>query len=243
MMLKPGMNLPAMAREVRRSVSKLAKTVSHEQTPAYYDAMFGDFYFTGNVIINQPGTSAQITTQTTSEKGQYERDFWKAVEASPSQEMYQAYLTQYPDGNFSLIAKIKLKQIQSNAPTPAAPTAKKKRTVKGVTQTESGLKYSVIESGNKDSGTPSSTDTVVVHYRGTLIDGTEFDSSYARGRPSTFSLNRVIPGWIEVLQLMRPGDKWSVVIPPELAYGELGAEPVIGPQATLIFEIKLLEIK
>jgi FKBP-type peptidyl-prolyl cis-trans isomerase FklB len=115
--------------------------------------------------------------------------------------------------------------------------------LEGVVETESGLQYSIIESGDQSSEQPTSEDTVVVHYRGTLIDGTEFDSSYTRGEPTTFPLNGIIPGWIEVLQLMRPGDKWSVVIPPELAYGERGAGGQIGPQETLVFEIELLEIK
>lgn len=117
------------------------------------------------------------------------------------------------------------------------------RALEGVVETESGVQYSVIESGDQGGELPTDQDTVVVHYRGTLIDGTEFDSSYARGEPATFPLNGIIPGWIEVLQLMRPGDKWSVVIPPELAYGERGAGAQIGPQETLVFEIELLEIK
>lgn len=90
---------------------------------------------------------------------------------------------------------------------------------------------------------PGPDDTVVVHYRGTLIDGTEFDSSHSRGVPATFPLSGIIPGWKEILQLMRPGDKWNVVIPPELAYGERGAGANIGPNETLIFEIELLEVK
>ncbi len=117
------------------------------------------------------------------------------------------------------------------------------RAKEGVIETASGLQYSVMESGDQNGKTPTSEDTVVVHYKGTLIDGTEFDSSYARGEPTTFPLNGIIPGWSEVLQLMRPGDKWSVVIPPELAYGERGAGGKIGPQETLVFEIELVEVK
>jgi len=113
----------------------------------------------------------------------------------------------------------------------------------GVTVTDSGLQYSVIESGDESAATPTGDDTVVVHYRGTLIDGTEFDSSYSRGVPATFPLNGIIPGWSEVLQLMRPGDKWEVVIPAALGYGERGAGAQIGPNETLVFEIELLEVK
>ena len=117
------------------------------------------------------------------------------------------------------------------------------RQKEGVTETESGLQYAVLDSGDESGSMPGPDDTVVVHYRGTLIDGTEFDSSYSRGVPATFPLNGIIPGWKEVLQLMRPGDKWSVVIPPELAYGERGAGAQIGPNETLVFEIELLEVK
>ena len=84
---------------------------------------------------------------------------------------------------------------------------------------------------------------MVTHYRGTLIDGTEFDSSYARGRPATFPVTGVIRGWTEALQLMKVGAKWKLFIPPELAYGARGSGNSIGPHATLIFEIELLEIK
>ena len=90
---------------------------------------------------------------------------------------------------------------------------------------------------------PTANSRVVVHYRGTLIDGTEFDSSYARGEPIELNLNQVIKGWQEALQLMAIGSKWQIVIPSELAYGKRGAGRVIGPNATLIFDIELLSIK
>jgi FKBP-type peptidyl-prolyl cis-trans isomerase FklB len=111
----------------------------------------------------------------------------------------------------------------------------------GVRETESGILYRVLTPGT--GGQPKIDDTVVVHYRGTLIDGTEFDSSIRRGQPATFSLGGIIPGWQEALQLMREGARWEVVIPPELAYGETGAGGAIGPQETLIFEIELIEVK
>lgn len=111
----------------------------------------------------------------------------------------------------------------------------------GVTVTNSGLQYEVLSRGSGPF--PGSDDVVEVHYRGTLIDGTEFDSSYGRAETVTFGVSQVIPGWTEALQLMPVGSKWRVVIPPELAYGADGAGDVIGPNELLIFEIELLSIK
>ena len=111
----------------------------------------------------------------------------------------------------------------------------------GVVGTASGLQYRVIETGEGRS--PGPADTVVVHYVGQLIDGTEFDSSRGRGTPATFSLGGIIPGWQEALQLMREGDIWEVVIPSELAYGAQGAGASIGPNETLVFEIELISVK
>lgn len=110
----------------------------------------------------------------------------------------------------------------------------------GVQTTTSGLQYKVLTEG--DGAKPSATDRVTVHYRGTLLDGTEFDSSYKRGQPATFALNGVIKGWTEGLQLMKMGSKYEFVIPPELAYGKRGTGGQIGPDATLIFEVELLDI-
>ena len=114
-------------------------------------------------------------------------------------------------------------------------------TKEGVITTASGLQYLVMEEG--DGPMPGLEDRVSVHYRGTLLDGTEFDSSYGRGQPATFPLNGVIPGWTEALQLMKVGAKHKLFIPSDLAYGERGAGGTIGPNATLIFEVELLEIE
>lgn len=111
----------------------------------------------------------------------------------------------------------------------------------GVKTTASGLQYKVLKEGSGPS--PKETDTVVVHYKGTLLDGTEFDSSYKRNEPASFQVNRVVKGWIEALQLMKPGAKYQLFIPAALAYGERGAGQLIGPNATLIFEVELVSIK
>jgi len=110
----------------------------------------------------------------------------------------------------------------------------------GVTTTESGLQYEVITQG--DGAKPKATDKVTVNYRGTLIDGTEFDSSYKRGKPITFPLNGVIKGWTEGVQLMSVGSKYKFVLPADLAYGSRGAGPKIGPDSALVFEVELLGI-
>ena len=110
----------------------------------------------------------------------------------------------------------------------------------GVKTTDSGLQYKSLVSG--DGETPKASNSVTVHYKGTLTDGTVFDSSYERGEPATFPVGGVISGWTEVLQLMNVGDKFEVTIPSDLAYGPAGSGPVIGPDAVLVFEVELLAI-
>lgn len=114
----------------------------------------------------------------------------------------------------------------------------------GVMVTESGLQYEVLTEGDEGGKQPAADDIVEVHYEGTLVDGTVFDSSVERGEPAVFPLNRVIPGWTEGVQLMSVGDKYRFVIPPELAYGdrEVGGG-TIPPKSTLIFEVELLDVK
>jgi FKBP-type peptidyl-prolyl cis-trans isomerase len=111
----------------------------------------------------------------------------------------------------------------------------------GVKTTASGLQYKVITEGTGPK--PTATDTVVCNYKGTLIDGKEFDSSFKRGEPATFPVSGVIKGWTEALQLMPAGSKYQLFIPPDLAYGERGAGAEIGPDSTLIFEVELISIK
>jgi len=112
---------------------------------------------------------------------------------------------------------------------------------KGAVKAQSGLVYLSLREGKGSK--PAPTDVVSVHYRGTLIDGTEFDSSYSRNQPATFGVAQVIPGWTEALQLMKEGDKWEIYIPAKLAYGERVAGGRIPPNSTLVFEVQLLEVK
>jgi len=131
-----------------------------------------------------------------------------------------------------------LAQIEKNKKDGEAFLAQNKKK-EGVKTLPSGLQYKVMTEGKGKS--PKETDSVVVHYRGTFIDGTEFDSTYKRGEPATFALNAVIKGWTEALQLMKEGSKWQLFIPSNLAYGEKPGQGV-PPNSTLIFEVELIKI-
>jgi FKBP-type peptidyl-prolyl cis-trans isomerase len=146
------------------------------------------------------------------------------------------YLTQLRD---ELVAKQNTEAEKNLAAGKAflAENAKKE----GVVTTDSGLQYKIIEAGSGAS--PTADDTVVTHYRGTVIDGSQFDSSYDRGTPATFPVKGVIKGWTEALQLMKVGAKWQLFVPSELAYGATKRSEEIQPNSTLIFDIELLEIK
>lgn len=113
----------------------------------------------------------------------------------------------------------------------------------GVKVTDSGMQYKVLESGKEGAESPTLEDTVEVHYKGMLRDGTVFDSSIERDKPAVFGLKHIIPGWQEALPMMKVGDKWKLFLPPELGYGEQGAGGDIGPNEVLIFEVELLDVK
>jgi FKBP-type peptidyl-prolyl cis-trans isomerase FklB len=117
----------------------------------------------------------------------------------------------------------------------------KNKTAEGVVTLPSGLQYKILKAG--EGKKPAPEDTVVCHYRGTLLNGSEFDSSYKRNEPATFPVKGVIKGWVEALQLMPVGSKWQLFIPADLAYGANGAGNAIGPNATLVFEVELISIK
>lgn len=138
------------------------------------------------------------------------------------------------------LKEIKQQRAQENlekAQAYLAENAKKE----GVVTLPSGLQYKEIQAGEGKS--PGATDSVTVQYRGSLIDGSQFDSSYDRGKPSTFKVNKVIKGWAEALQLMKEGAKWELYIPAELAYGKRGRSKAIPPNSALLFEVELISIK
>jgi FKBP-type peptidyl-prolyl cis-trans isomerase len=134
----------------------------------------------------------------------------------------------------------KMKALLKTNKDAAAEFLAKNKKEEGIKVTDSGLQYKVIKEGTGEK--PTAADTVKVHYKGTLLDGTEFDSSYKRNEPATFKANQVIPGWTEALQMMTPGSKYILYLPPELAYGDRGAPPMIEPGSLLIFEVELVDI-
>ncbi len=153
-----------------------------------------------------------------------------------SQEEIQATLLRIQEARSAEIEKASVETKRIGQEFLMANKAKE-----GVVELPSGLQYKVIIEGTGVK--PKATDMVEVHYRGTLIDGTEFDSSYSRGTPASFPVNGVIKGWQEALQLMAEGSKWQLVVPSDLAYGERSAGAQIGPHSTLLFDVELLKIK
>ena len=171
-----------------------------------------------------------------------------AVEASVFHEAFEAVMN---DGDLSMSMEEAGAIVKAHFDAKAAKAQLENKSAgvsflaengkkKGVTTLPTGLQYEVLTEGTGEM--PGATDKVTVHYTGTLMDGTVFDSSVDRGEPATFGVNQVIAGWTEALQLMKKGSKWKLVIPSDLAYGDRGAGGQIGPDATLIFEVELIEI-
>ena len=167
-----------------------------------------------------------------------------ALTDDEAREVMNAYRTEMQAKQQSM-AKEQSEKNKKEGETFLAENQKKEgvktHTVKLPSGTNAVLQYKVLTAGTGPK--PSTNDTVITHYRGTLIDGTEFDSSYKRGEPATFPVTGVIKGWTEALLLMPVGSKWQLFIPSELAYGERGAGRQIGPNATLIFDIELIGIQ
>lgn len=168
-------------------------------------------------------------------------DMFSGTKPRLSNEEMQKVMMKYQEDSKKSEEAMMKKFSKHNKKEGDAYLAKNKKK-KGVVTLASGLQYKVLKSG-KGKVHPKATDTVETNYHGTLIDGTVFDSSYDRGQSVTFPVNGVIKGWSEALQKMKVGDKWQLVIPPELAYGERGVPPSIGPNSTLVFDVELLSIK
>lgn len=151
------------------------------------------------------------------------------------QEIMQAFQQQILEQE-----RVRMEEDSAANEKEGAAYLEKNKSREGVTTTASGLQYEVVKKG--EGAKPAATDTVTVHYNGTLIDGTKFDSSYDRGQPATFPVSGVIPGWTEALQLMPVGSTWKIAVPANLAYGPRGAGGVIGPNETLLFDVELIGI-
>ena len=167
------------------------------------------------------------------------RDGAEGKEGKMTQEEIAAEMQAYQE---KMMAEQQAAQSALGDANLAAATAflEENKAREGVVVTDTGLQYEIIEAG--EGAKPGAEDTVEVHYRGTLVDGTEFDSSYKRGETVTFGVGQVIPGWTEALQLMPVGSKWNLYIPPELGYGAGGAGQMIGPNSALVFEVELISI-
>jgi len=151
-------------------------------------------------------------------------------------------MTQLEAQRLQIFGKSIMEGVQTRHKAEAEAFLAKNGKEKGVHTTSSGLQYEILIPGNAKASSPTPQDTVTVNYRGKLLDNTEFDSSYARNEPVTFPVDGVIKGWTEALQLMKPGAKWKLFVPPDLAYGAQ-AKPGIPPESVLIFEVELLSVK
>jgi FKBP-type peptidyl-prolyl cis-trans isomerase len=168
------------------------------------------------------------------------RDAYSGSERLMSEEEIRNVLTAYQKERLEKQAEATKLLAEKNKKEGDAFLAENK-TKEGVVTLASGLQYKILKVG--EGNKPDDGDTVRVHYRGTFIDGTEFDSSFKRGKPASFRLGNVIAGWTEALKLMPVGSKWQLFIPPDLAYGTRGTGRDIGPNATLIFDVELLAIE
>lgn len=167
------------------------------------------------------------------------RDALTGAEPTLSDEEIVAVMGRFEE-QMQLKAEAKMAQSANDNLARGEAFLKENASKDGIQTTDSGLQYRVIEEGSGAS--PSARDTVSCHYEGTLISGEVFDSSYKRGEPAAFPVNRVIAGWTEALQMMKVGAKWEVFLPADIAYGASGAGGAIGPNETLIFQIELLDI-
>lgn len=165
---------------------------------------------------------------------------FEGTDALMSMEEMQSVQKEFAE-KMKVKQEVQMKALQEKNQKAGEAYLAENKTKKGVIVTPSGLQYNVVKEGT--GAKPKAEDTVKVHYKGTKIDGTVFDDSNKRGEPATFGVTQVIPGWSEVLQLMKEGASYHVVIPPSLAYGEQGVPPMIEPNSVLVFEVDLLSIE
>ena len=183
----------------------------------------------GKSLANQPGPKIDVDILVTGL-----RDAYTGTEPKVSEEEMQAAIGRIQQQELERLQNLATANLEAGQAF-LAENGKQE----GVTETETGIQYQVLSSG--EGASPTAEDVVRVNYHGTLVDGSVFDSTQERG-PAQFPLNRVIPGWTEVLQLMKVGDKWKVFIPAEMGYGEQSPSPDIPPNSVLVFDIELLEI-
>jgi FKBP-type peptidyl-prolyl cis-trans isomerase len=174
--------------------------------------------------LRSTGVGAEAISAARIAQGVHDGITGKVPLSDKDRQNIQALATSGAEGNHKAAAKF----LAENGKKP------------GIVTTASGLQYQELQAGKGDS--PKAKDSVVVNYRGTLLDGTEFDSSYKRGQPATFEVDQVIPGWTEALQLMKPGAKWRLFVPPQLAY-DMRSRPPIPPGSALLFDVELMSVK
>ncbi len=220
--------LTAEVNALKAEIAELKKPKVADTTTTHQKASYGLGVIIASNLKMQGGDSLDIDVINIALKDTY-LDKPLAMDREKSAMVVQEYMER----------AMEQKALKAEAESKAFLEANKAK--EGVKVTASGLQYQVLSSGN--GKTPAATDRVTVNYVGKLTDGTKFDSSYDRNEPATFTVNQVIPGWTEALQLMREGDKWMLFIPSSLAYGEQGAGGgQIPPHATLIFEVELLKV-
>lgn len=219
--------LVAEVNKLKAEIEQLKKPKEADLTDKHKKAGYGIGVLMATNLKPQMGDSLNVESLLFGIRDVLEN---KTVKMTPDEAMglVQPYMTAVMERKNEQMKKDNAAYLESN------------KTKEGVKTTASGLQYKVITTGKGKA--PAATSSVTVHYTGKLVDGTVFDSSVERGEPATFTVNEVIPGWTEALQLMHEGDKWELYIPYDLAYGERGAGSQIPPYATLVFEVELIKI-
>jgi FKBP-type peptidyl-prolyl cis-trans isomerase FklB len=219
--------LAAEVNTLKAEIAELKKPREADTTSIHQKASYGLGIIIAKNLKMQGGDSLDMETLTIALKDSYNGKPLK-MDPEKSSMVVQQYMQQSIEKKAALSKQEGIDFLEKN------------KAQEGIKVTASGLQYKIHSSGSGKA--PAATDKVTVNYIGKLIDGTEFDNSSSRAEPTTFTVNQVIPGWTEALQLMREGDKWTLFIPSDLAYGEQGAGGQIPPNATLIFEVELVKV-